>query len=366
MEKSLGCCQTDIHNARRRLCLNKRRIHCDRNEYNKIPITTCSDAHILSAPTKRSRISGPSYYKDREEDKVSNLEVLAIQLFTLVLAAFNKSEDVDVSWSFQRLTDAICRERENLVAYIELPENNESSPSIVTAHFVNDTGIQNVKLTSNASLKKFNNMIFLLLGNSSRAPGLQQKSLQQTSQQKPLRQKKPPLSSIVNPNPLSSRQQNAIIKHSVHLIDLFLKYNLKRKKIFKKPFEVSGVEMSEYISIVYQVIYQTWDNIQTFFSKRKVLNTSAPSTLTEAVSTIEACTSIYCNFVEIWTISRVILSQDDKIASLLLEIVTGTQQLLIVDAEDAAMTRSFQVLERSALSLLDLLGAPHRDSENHV
>ena len=361
---SLKRCQSNGPTcSRRKLCFNKRRIYCNRNENGRCHTKSYSqDGNVSYAPVKRPRISGPSYYKDREENKVSSLEVLAIQLFTLVLAAFNKNEDVDVAWSFQRLTDAISRENRNLVPFLKRPHNNESSPSDVTSFVADGTHVQGTKLISNASLKKFHNMIFLLLGNSSRAPGLQPAPLQQGLQH--THDKKPPLPSNVQPTPLPSSQQSAITKHLVNIIDLFLKYNLKRKQIFKTPFEVSGMELREYMTILHQVMYQTLENIQSCVSQSEVVDEIVTSTLTKAVSTMEACISIYCNFLELWTTVRDIVREDDKVMVLLERTMTKMQELRNVVGEEAEMARRFQALEQSALSLLHLIST-HSNLGNH-
>ena len=211
-----------------------------------------------------------------EELQVPTLEANCIQLFTLVLGKFNKygtatNEDHDIVMAFEKLTDIIVNENECVLQEMEVES-----------------------ISSHDTLKKFMNMVFLLLGSY-----LQVRS---TNLIKPFQQKKIEPNIRVHQTSSISLSQVNMIRYLVNLILSLSTYILNRKRVLSDLLVIDDMELKEYVDVLCKAL--------------NFLHISEYSSL----GTIQGCLDICWNVTEV-TASAVKMFQDQaKFMSQLSEI----------------------------------------------
>ncbi len=265
-------------------------------------------------PQKRPRVSGPSYYSERKQAEVSLLETYSMQLVTSVFSTSNQDADIAAfSMETERLRNIITREKEFLEAY-DLETCN--------------TPLTN-NISSNAVLKKFYNIMFLLIGSCSQKPQLHDKKIQESSER----------------STVAFKSQQSFTLKLMLLIDLMnflLDYLLVRKQVGLDPFQFRKDEIEENVPVIHRLIRQSSKVIGHCISHRQEVDKSVIiSLLSNNLLSIEACVTFHAKFYELWSEQDEILIGDENMASLIDTVATDMFLQRSLVGSNADMERLF-------------------------
>lgn len=265
-------------------------------------------------PQKRPRFSGPSYYSERKQAEVSLLETYSIQLVTSVFSTSNQEADIAAfSMATERLMNIITREKEFLETY-----DLETCNTPLTSN-----------ISSNAVLKKFYNMMFLLIGSCSQKPQLHDQKLQESPESSTFAFK-------------SQQSFTLKLKLLIDLMNFLLDYLLVRRQVGLDPFQFSKDEIQENVPVIHRLIRQSSKVIGHCVRHRQEVDKSVIiSLLSNNLLSIEACVTFHSKFYELWSKEDEILIGDENMTLLIDTVATDMFLQRSLVGSNADMERLF-------------------------
>ncbi len=349
----------------------------------------CSNTTTSRPSYKRSRIdeSTPFNNVNEENEEASKLELYTIQLFTLILAKFNKAsylvgdykddgDDYFIISSFQKLKDIILNELNHIEKVLVKGQKRysdqkpnakiEQSYSSFTlfdesteegekegVHERKDYGEASdplnwkvdVELSTSKSLFKLNNMLFLLLGYISPKVDLNIPHYYITPDYGRYR---------------LTRERNVLTKSILDLIKILHLYNEKRYDQWKTnfqinqehaPFYLTEAELHECFTMIQRALFQVSYALMIYLSNISEDDFTVTSII-EFFSMIDSSIGIMQSLESSWISKQKSPTRNVNLLDLIITTISTTKQICIQNTSNVQLEQQFNNLITRILPFL--------------